>query len=317
MKGNFHVRFLEEGSVGKYLSPLNSYSFRRIFGTEKNKDILIHFLNDILDFAGKNAIQDIEFLSTIQDPDIASKKQSIVDVLCRDSTGVQWIIEMQVAKTKGFEKRAQYYAAKAYSRQADKGDQYQDLKEIIFIAIADCILFPDKSEYKSKHTIRDEDTNEHDLKDFYFIFIELPKFPKTKEDQLSSIVEKWVYFFKYADETSEEELEKIIGSDLIIKKAYEELNRFNWSEKEFIAYEQEIKRILDEQAVLAQKLDDATEKGIQIGHEKGRAEGREEGEKQAKIAVAKNSLKAGVSIDVIAEITGLSLDEIQKLRINI
>ena len=216
-------------------------------------------------FTGKNAIQDIEFLSTIQDPDIASKKQSIVDVLCRDSTGVQCIIEMQVAKTKGFEKRAQYYAAKAYSRQADKGGQYHDLKEIIFIAIADCILFPDKSEYKSKHTIRDEDTNEHDLKDFYFIFIELPKFPKTKEDQLSSIVEKWIYFFRYADETSEEELERIIGSDLIIKRAYEELNRFNWSEKEFIAYEQEIKRICDEQAVLAQKLDDAKQEGRQEG----------------------------------------------------
>ncbi|MBA8767248.1 Rpn family recombination-promoting nuclease/putative transposase [Wolbachia pipientis] len=211
----------------------------------------------------------------------------------------------QVAKTKGFEKRAQYYAAKAYSRQADKGDQYHDLKEIIFIAIADCILFPDKSEYKSKHTIRDEDTNEHDLKDFYFIFIELPKFPKTKEDQLSSIVEKWVYFFKYADETSEEELEKIIGSDLIIKKAYEELNRFNWSEKEFIAYEQEIKRILDEQAVLAQKLDDATAKGILIGHEKGR--------KEREIEVAKNLLKAGVSIDIIAQTTGLTANEIKDL----
>ncbi|GFT70881.1 hypothetical protein TNCV_4163631 [Trichonephila clavipes] len=129
---------------------------------------------------------------------------------------------MQVAKTKGFEKHVQYYAAKAYSRQADKGVQYHDLKEIIFIAIADC----------------------------------------------------------YADETSEEELEKIIGSNLIIKRAYEELNRFNWSEKEFIAYEQEIKHILDEQAVLAQKLDDATQKGreegIQIGHEKGREEGRKE-----------------------------------------
>ncbi|GFQ72447.1 hypothetical protein TNCT_288601 [Trichonephila clavata] len=317
-------------AFSKFLDPKNDISFKRIFGTEKNKDILIHFLNDILGFAGKSTIKDIEFLSTIQDPEIASKKQSIVDVLCRDENGLQVIVEMQVAKTKGFEKRAQYYAAKAYSRQADKGDQYQDLKEIIFIAIADCILFPDKSEYKSKHTIRDEDTNEHDLKDFYFIFIELPKFPKTKEDQLSSIVEKWVYFFKYADETSEEELEKIIGSDLIIKKAYEELNRFNWSEKEFIAYEQEIKRILDEQAVLAQKLDDATQKGRQegrqegkqegilIGKEEGRAEGRqegrEEGEKQAKIAVAKNLLKAGVSIDLIAESTGLPQAEIAQLK---
>ncbi len=118
---------------------------------------------------------------------------------------------------------------------------------------------------------------------------------------------------QYADETSEEELEKIIGSDVIIKKAYEELNRFNWSEKEFIAYEQEIKRILDEQAVLAQKLDDAKQEGrqegIQIGHEKG----RKEGEKQAKIAVAKNLLKAGVSIDIIAQTTGLTVNEVKDL----
>nr|WP_253307347.1 Rpn family recombination-promoting nuclease/putative transposase [Rickettsia endosymbiont of Ceutorhynchus assimilis] len=300
-------------AFSKFLDPKNDVSFKRIFGTEKNKDILIHFLNDILGFTGKNEINDIEFLSTIQDPDIAAKKQSIVDVLCRDSKGAQYICEMQVAKTKGFEKRAQYYAAKAYSRQADKGDQYHNLKEIIFIAIADCVLFPNKSEYKSKHTIRDEDTNEHDLKDFYFIFIELPKFPKNKEDQLENIVEKWVYFFRYADETSEEELEKIIGSDVIIKKAYEELNRFNWSEKEFIAYEQEIKRILDEQAVLAQKLDDATEKGREEGREKGIQIGHEKGRKEREIEVAKNLLKAGVSIDIIAQTTGLTVNEVKDL----
>ncbi len=294
MKGNFHVRFLEEGSMGKYLSPLNSYSFKRIFGTEKNKDILIHFLNDILGFTGKNEIKDIEFLSTIQDPDIVAKKQSIVDVLCRDSTGAQYICEMQVAKTKGFEKRAQYYAAKAYSSQADVGDQYHDLKGVIFIAIADCVLFPNKSEYKSDHVMLDKDSYEHDLKDFYFTFIELPKFPKTKEDQLESIVEKWIYYFKYADETSEEELEKIIGSDVIIKKAYEELNRFNWSEKEFIAYEQEIKRIRDERAVLEQKLDDA--------------------KKEGKVEVAKTMLANNVDVTTIVKFTGLSMSEIKELQ---
>ncbi|WP_395462666.1 Rpn family recombination-promoting nuclease/putative transposase [Wolbachia endosymbiont of Cantharis cryptica] len=301
-------------ALSKFLDPKNDVAFRRIFGTEKNKDILIHFLNDILGFTGKDEIKEIEFLSTIMDAEIAYKKQSIVDVLCRDENGVQVIVEMQVAKTKGFEKRAQYYAAKAYSRQADKGDQYHDLKEIIFIAIADCILFPNKSGYKSDHIIQDKDTNEHDLKDFYFTFIELPKFPKTKEDQLDSIVEKWIYFFRYADETSEEELEKIIGSDVIIKKAYEELNRFNWSEKEFIAYEQEIKRIRDEQAVLAQKLDDATEKGIKIGKEKGRKEGREEGKIEGKIEVAKTMLANNVDVNTIVKLTGLSISEIKELQ---
>ncbi|WP_353272494.1 Rpn family recombination-promoting nuclease/putative transposase [Wolbachia endosymbiont (group A) of Urophora cardui] len=281
-------------ALSKFLDPKNDVAFRRIFGTEKNKDILIHFLNDILGFTGKDEIKEIEFLSTIQDAEIASKKQSIVDVLCRDENGVQVIVEMQVAKTKGFEKRAQYYAAKAYSRQADKGDRYHNLKEIIFIAIADCILFPNKSEYKSDHIMLGKDSYEHDLKDFYFTFIELPKFPKTKEDQLESIVEKWIYYFKYADETSEEELEKIIGSDVIIKKAYEELNRFNWSEKEFIAYEQEIKRIRDERAVLEQKLDDA--------------------KKEGKIEVAKTMLANNVDVTTIVKFTGLSMSEIKELQ---
>ncbi len=81
-------------ALSKFLDPKNDISFKRIFGTEKNKDILIHFLNDILGFTGKNEIKDIEFLSTIQDPDIAAKKQSIVDVLCRDENGLQVIVEM-------------------------------------------------------------------------------------------------------------------------------------------------------------------------------------------------------------------------------
>ncbi|BDG77022.1 Rpn family recombination-promoting nuclease/putative transposase [Wolbachia endosymbiont of Oryzaephilus surinamensis] len=81
-------------ALSKFLDPKNDISFKRIFGTEKNKDILIHFLNDILGFTGKSTIRDIEFLSTIQDPDIASKKQSIVDVLCRDENGLQVIVEM-------------------------------------------------------------------------------------------------------------------------------------------------------------------------------------------------------------------------------
>ncbi|WP_353273375.1 Rpn family recombination-promoting nuclease/putative transposase [Wolbachia endosymbiont (group A) of Agelastica alni] len=207
----------------------------------------------------------------------------------------------QVAKTTGFEKRAQYYAAKAYSTQADVGDQYHDLKGVIFIAIADFILFPNKLAYKSDHVTFDKITFEHDLKDFSFTFIELPKFKK-REDQLENIVEKWCYFFKHAGETSEEDLKKIIGSDLIIGRAYDELNQYNWSKEERLAYDQAKKRTDDYLSSLEEKLHE----GILIGHEKGKIEG--------KIEVAKNSLKAGVSIDVIAQITGLSVDEIQKLR---
>lgn len=175
--------------ISKYLDPKNGVAFRKIFGTEKNKDILIHFINDILNFTGKSAIQTVEFLSPVQNPEIAIKKEGIVDVLCKDGEGVQYIIEMQVSPVKGFEKRAQYYAAKAYCRQTDRGGLYANLKEIIFIAIADTILFPNKKEYKSDHIILDKNTHEHDLKDFYCAFIELPKFHKKAGDGLDNIVE--------------------------------------------------------------------------------------------------------------------------------
>ncbi len=182
-------------ALSKFLDPKLDLTFKKIFGTEKNKNILIHFLNDILGCTEVNTIQEVEFLSTIMDPEIASDKQSVVDVLCRDSSGNRYIIEMQLTRDKGFEKRAQLYAAKAYSRQADKSGKYVDLKKIFFIAISNCTLFPDKLDYISSHTIRDEKTNEHDLKDFQFIFIELPKFPKSREEQLESVVDRWLFFF--------------------------------------------------------------------------------------------------------------------------
>src|SRR5216683_2359883 len=109
----------------KFLDPKNDVAFKKIFGTEKNKDILIHFLNDMVTFREKSPIQDVTFLKTIQDPEVAAKKTSVVDILCRDEKGNQYIVEMQVAKEKGFEKRALYYASKAYVSQMVKRGQYE------------------------------------------------------------------------------------------------------------------------------------------------------------------------------------------------
>ncbi len=81
-------------TLSKFLDPKNDLSFKKIFGSEKNKNILIHFLNDILGFSTSDQIMEIEFLSTIMDPEIASDKQSIVDVLCKDSIGNRFVIEM-------------------------------------------------------------------------------------------------------------------------------------------------------------------------------------------------------------------------------
>ena len=296
-------------SITKFLDPKNDVAFRRIFGSEKNKDILIHFINDILELKDRDKIKEITFLPTIAVPEIAAKKQSVVDVLCKDENGVQLIIEMQVAPQEGFEKRAQYYAAKAYSRQLNKGKKegarYIDLKAVIFIAISDNIIFKDKIFYKSDHIILDKESYSHDLKDFSFTFIELPKFKITDINLLTNIVEKWCFFFKNADKTSEADLRKLIGSDNVIERAYEELNQFNWTEDELLTYEQETKRIMDNQAAEDYKINQIKQQIVEA-EMKGKAEG--------KVEIAKKMLSKNHSISDISDLTGLSIAEIEKLK---
>jgi predicted transposase/invertase (TIGR01784 family) len=302
--------------ISKFLDPKNDVAFKKIFGTEKNKDILIHFLNDMLIFKEKKPIQEVVFLKTIQDPDIAAKKTSIVDILCKDGDGNTYIVEMQVAKTKGFEKRAQYYASKAYSGQINQGGEYANLKEVIFLAIADFVMFPGKVNYKSDHIILDKDTYEHDLKDFSFTFLELEKFTKRKEE-LSTLVEKWVYFFKHADETTESDLKDIIGQDFIIQKAYEELNRFYWNEDELSDYEAVIKKESDYIASMEQKYDEGFLKGKNQGFSDGKSEGFLEGQRKKKLLLATRMLETGSDEDFVAKITGLPAEDVADLKKNL
>jgi len=284
-------------AISKYLDPKNDIAFKKIFGTEKNKDILIHFLNDVLGFFEEDKIINIEFCCSLQIPDNKEQKTSIVDILCEDEKGIKYIIEMQVLKHKGFEKRAQYYSAKSYSSQATVGDKYYNLKKVIFIGIANCVIFSNKTEYKSRHLILDEKTLTNDLEDLKYTFIELPKFNKNKEE-ISSLEEKWYYFFKHAHETTEQDLQKIIGDDKILGKAYTELNKFHWTNEELLAYEAMKRTEMDEIARRDQQIDDAEERGIERGIEK----------------VARNLLKQGYKMDEIIAATGLSKDQIEKLR---
>ena len=302
-------------AVSKFLDPKNDVAFRKIFGSEKNKDILIHFINDIMGFEDANQIQEVTFLSPVQNPEIAYKKESVVDVLCEDGNGTKIIVEMQVSPSKGFEKRAQYYASKAYSRQLNSGQGedglYKNLKEVIFIAISNYNIFPKKAEYISHHVILDKKTYENDLKDFSFSFIELKKFPLDKIEQLTTIIEKWCYFFKYAGETSETDLKKLIGSDLVIERAYEALNQFNWNENDLLLYEEEIKRIMDNRAAEDYLIDQRKEI-----EDKARLEGEARGEARSKDELARKMLAKGKSIDEIIELTDLTLEQIEQLKLS-
>jgi len=298
-------------ALSKFLDPKNNFAFLQIFGTEKNKDILLHFLNDVLKYKEAQEITEVSFLKTIQDPEIAAYRQSIVDVLCKNQSGEQFIVEMQLTHHKGFEKRAQYYAAKAYSQQVLKEDEnhkkmavYAKLKGVIFLAIADFIMFPEKKGgWKSEHRILDEKTYENDLKDFYFVFIELDKFNKTIEESVT-LEEKWCYFFKHADESTLAEIEYLIGKDPIIKRAFEAIDQASWTEEELRTYERITKANLDNLAVEQQKIEDAEARG----------EARGKSEKVLEIAHA--LLLQGIDTKIIATSTGLLIEEIDKISLS-
>lgn len=308
-------------SFSRFLDPKNDFLFRRLFGEERHKDLLISFINNILHLKGPDAVQDVTYLKTIQDPEVASKKQSIVDVLCRDEKGVQFIIEMQVAKTPGFEKRAQYYASKAYINQMNAGDPYENLKEVIFIAMSDYVMFPEKEYWKSSHATLDCKTYARDLEAFSFTFIELPKFKKDLHE-LQTVEEKWVYFFKHAYTSSDAELEQFIGNDVILKKALEVTTKYSMTEEEWNTYEQDLKNEMDRQNIERGKLQDAEEeglrkgfkRGIEKGIEKGIEQGIEKGADNKSREIALVMLDAKEPLDKISLFTGLSKEVLETVK---
>ena len=290
--------------ITKFLDPKNDFAFRQVFGKEKNKDILIHFLNDVLDHTHIGQVVAVHFLERVRDPEIAANKQSIVDVRCRDQAGSEYIIEMQVAKFPGFEKRAQYYAAKAYSRQLLPGEEYDQLQEVIFIAITDYVVFPEKAGVKSDHLILDKKTQAHDLKDLYFTFIELPKFKKSIPE-LSSGLDYWCYYFKHAPATPPADYERLIKHSPIIQRAYEALDQYYWSEAELNTYESWLKSERASKIIERQKLQDAEAKGMEKGRE------------EEKLEIAKQMLfQLGLDLATVQKATGLSREELNKLQAN-
>ena len=295
-----HSSYNTASMLTKFLDPKNDLAFKRVFGTEKNKDILIHFLNDILTHPHIGAIKDVTFAPSVQVPEIIAHKQSIVDVLCQDQNGFQYIVEMQVGAAAGFRQRAQFYAARAYSGQLFVGENYQKLQGVIFLAITDFVMFPNKSSIKSEHAILDLSTHEHDLQAISFTFIELPKFTK-KIEALTSMSEKWYYYLRHAPETTPEVYTKLVTDAPALQRAYQELEAYSWSAEDLEVYEQIKKRDRDSASVLLAQF------------QKGEEKGREEGAVSAKESMARQMRSRGMDIVLVSELTGLSEASIRSL----
>lgn len=225
----------------KFVDIKNDVAFRKIFGNENRKEVLISFLNAVLCLKDNKVISDVTVLTPYQLPELRGGKVTIVDVKAKDNRGKTYIIEMQIAQVDGFHKRVLYYASKSYSSQIKRGDDYENLMPTFFIGILDFVATENKN-FISRHIVRDADTGEHFIKDIEFNFIELPKFTK-QVNELTSIIDQWVFFIKNAENL--EVVPKNI-SDKGLKFAYEEADKHNWTQEELEAYDKVFMREQDD-----------------------------------------------------------------------
>ena len=305
----------------QFADPKNDVAFKKIFGDEQHKEILISFLNAILDFKEDKVIASLDIVSSSQVPKIEEMKLTILDIKAKNKAGEEFIVEMQKRDLYDFTKRSLYYTSKAYVEQLDISQNYNTLKKVYFIGILNFNMLENK-EYISRHLILNKDTLSHDLKDFEFTFIELNKFTKGLDD-LETILDKWMFFLKNATTLD------------FIPKQYEEIPEFNeafliatrykWNKEDMRVYDWVAMKERDEENALRKARDTALAKGMEEGREEGMAQGiekgieqgieqgREEGERNKAIEIAKNLLDI-LDDETIALKTGLTPSDIKNLR---
>ena len=284
----------------KFADPKNDLAFKKIFGDENHKNILISFLNSILDFKDEQTIVDVELTNPYQVPRIPELKETILDIKATNQNGDTFIVEMQKKDLGDFTKRSLYYTSKAYVSQLPKGQNYTVLKKVYFIGILNFNIFDSKN-FVSRHLIINQETNTQDLEDFEFSFIELPKFNK-ELNQLESLLDKWIYFLKNAANLTmiPNEYKNITE----FKDAFEIVTQTTWDTKEIEVYDYISLKEFDE----LNALQTAERRGIEKGMEKG----IEKGAMQEKIDIA-ISLIDVLDMETISSKTGLSVEQIKAL----
>lgn len=292
----------------KFVDPRNDVAFKKIFGSENRKEILISFLNAVLELQDEHEIVDIDLLNPYQAPKIDILKYTLLDVRAKDRRGVIFIVEMQVDRVPGFQKRFLYYASNAYASQIEQGTDYPRLNQVIFIGILDFAAF-EGNNYLTRHMILNTSTYKQEITDLEFNFIELPKFTR-QEDELETVLEKWVYFIKYA-----RQLQDIPPNTDAkpLRTAYEVANRFGWSREEMEIYDYWSIKMGDERGRYELAVQEALQKGLQQGIQQGRQEGIQQGRDDERLGIAQRMLRQGYDVPTIADMTGLSMETIASL----
>ncbi len=291
-----------------FLDVRTDFAFKKVFGSEQSKDILLSFLNAMIRFDDGSAITDLMISDPYQIPLLKGMKDSYVDVKAVLSNGQRIIIEMQILNLDGFEKRVLYNAAKAYAVQLDSGLPYPKLEPVIALTITDFEMFPEFKKVISYFRLLEKEELIEYSGDIELIFIELPKFLKT-ESELMTIIDKWIFFVKNAG--SLEYIPESLAAEPSIQQAFQMANTAGLTREE---YDMQINRTMFLYSVhaLQQKATEAERKATEAEQKATEAEQKATAT-ELKLRQTIRQLQArGFDATSITEITNLPAAEVEK-----
>jgi predicted transposase/invertase (TIGR01784 family) len=276
----------------KYINPFTDFGFKKLFGSEPNKDLLIDFLNQVL--PGKHKIKDLTYARTEQLGNTEADRKAIFDLYCISETGERFIVEMQKAKQNYFKDRSIYYSSFPIQEQAKKGDWNYQLAAVYMVGILDFIFSEDESTQVVRHEVQLKD---QDCRVFYdkltYIYLEMPNFRKS-EAELHTDFDKWLFVLQqlpYLQNRPQALQERVF------QKLFEAAEIAKFTPDEKVKYEESLKYYRDLKNVVDTSFDE------------GKAEGKEE----RNIEIARQMKLKGIAANLISEITGLTLEEITRL----
>ncbi len=276
----------------KFINPFTDIGFKKIFGQEVSKDLLIDFLNNLL--KGERVINDVRFLDKEQLGFYDDDRSLIYDVLCETPSGERIIVEMQNRSQPYYKRRSIYYAAQAVVRQGERGKGWQyDVKAVYCISFLNFQQNDISERFRVDVTLMDMETKQSFSELLRLIYLQLPLFTKDYTE-CENDFERWICVLKDMDIMNR--LPEA-AKNSVFKKVAEigELSSLTYEER--LKYDDVLKRYRDTLAV----MEGQKQEGFREGMEKGKTE------------IARNLKNDGIPLDVIARNTGLSIEEIEKL----
>ena len=283
----------------KYIDPYTDFGFKKLFGTELNKDLLISFLNSLFNNSAKE-IKDVKYLNGEHLGDGYGDRRSVFDVYCMTEDGSRFIVEMQKAEQEYFKDRSVYYATVPIREQAPKGKWDYHLEGVYTVGVLN-FVFPD-NEYPADsyvHEVKLKDTDDNHI--FYdkltFVYLEMPKFNKT-EDELETMFDKWMFALRNLSRLMERPRAL---QERIFKRLFDQAEIANFNDQERREYEESVKDYRDYYST------------VKTAHKKGKAEGIAEGRAEGHMEDARKMKADKMSTELISKYTGLTAEKIEAL----